>query len=488
MADKATIHLLPELLLDRIFGEIESSYTPPLSWWTKPEDHLEVKHSPMEGSHSYVQDDSVWATRRIRGLTDTFCRLLKVCKRWKPFAERRLYRSITIGSTQPRSTAVVLVQLLTTLQHRPDLACLVQELRLLKVPTTKIPQQHAIQVCIISACTQLSSLTLIDFAPEQRVMKMLRESLARLARLRSLVFVQRTRLGRFKGGQYGLCSETDLLQWMSRWHNIQHVVVLTNERLPPSWDNIVALTGVPRGGWKKKRRHIYEMIPSDAFHNPNPRKAKGSSKSTVTPKDDQSNDTVQQLPSFPHLHTFSLLYTTTSVLSLRFLRTATPSLKTLRVNLDSPPSAGLYDALSTWAPTLETLFLDTKITDVENTFENEVIVMARQLSELRILHASSVLIPAHTLPCLTRLETLEYVVNDPSHLQALIDVIPVLPSLRQCKVLCAAASAPHSVDMQIKRDYLQELCTFWDVEFDDHTGQPPADVDESSSSAESEPE
>lgn len=480
MADKATIHLLPELLLDRIFGEIESSYTPPLSWWTKPEDHLKVKHSLMEGSQSYVQDDSVRATRLTRGFTSTFCRLIKVCKGWQPVAEQRLYRSITIGSTQPRPAGVVLTQLLRTLRRRADLAHLVQELRLLKVRGSKTSQQYAIQVCIISACTQLLSLTLVDFGGVESVMKMLHESLAQLAHLRSLVFVQHIRWDAYKGTQYGLCSATDLLQWMSRWYHIQDVVVLTNKHLPSSWDDVETLTGIPQNGGKHGKR-LSKLLPRSAFHDPKAKKG-----SMVGPKDDQSTDATQQLPSFPHLRTFSLLYTTTSVLSLRFLKTVAPSLETLRVNLDSAPSAGLYDALSVWAPTLETLFLESQVTDVENRFENEVIVMARRFSELRFLHASSVLIPPHTLPCLACLETLEYIVNNPSHLQALIDVFPMLLSLRQCKVLCSAASEPHSADMQIKRNHLHELCRHWDVEFEDHTGQ--ATADESSSSGESEPE
>ena len=167
--------------------------------------------------------------------------LIRVCKGWKPTAERSLYRSIDIRANtytlyppgHPGTRCFSL--LLKTLKGNVVLANLIRELRAVVTlrGSLSISTQIEILAQIISACTQLSHLTVIspvieEIVPRQTLFK----CLSHLNSLRSIVFVQRTGHRYNELDQLGLCSTEQLLRRMDSWPNIEHVVVATDARLP----------------------------------------------------------------------------------------------------------------------------------------------------------------------------------------------------------------------------------------------------------------
>ncbi len=369
-----------------------------------------------------------------------------VCKGWRPVAERRLYQSIAIGTTRyTYNTSAKKTQaslLLRTLKEQSYLAGLVRELRMLEPSGHQGPDQHLAHAGIISACTQLSHLTLLGFATSKKVLSLLRHSIGGLASLRTLVLVQHIKWSGFDGNHFGLCTSAELLRWMSRWQDIQHVVVLANKKLPSSWAN-----GQVYSTRKGKERAETPAVP-------------GTTASNL----DHASGSNQQLLSLPHLRTFTFLQDTMTEMSLQLLTVAAPSLTSLRIAMESAMTA-VPTSLTTWASTLQNLSLQHP---AQNVLDIGIEAVLNQLSNLRSLRTTSAVIPPHLLPQLTALEVLEYDIQESSHLDTLVEVVPeTLQNLRACS-LVRVPTASFSPEAMVALERINDACNRRGVTFDSH--------------------
>ena len=265
--------LFPEIL-EQIFDEVEEFRHSYMLSHRIQDDHLRINNTRyFKGGTTY---DDLTSCSSPRSMIPA---LTRVCKRWKPTAERCLYRSIDVQSAIYSNPIPLLMK---TLESKPHLASLVRELRVLDA--VDAGHLHTWYLAgIIRACTQLAHLTVVGFVVMYLVEDALRTSLSRLTTLRSLAVVQH-RSWTWPGSlnEQALCSAEELLQWMVQWPNIEHVTVVT--------------------------------------------------KSSSTRTDNKSS--LPPNPYFPHLRTFSFLQPITAQASLQALRIAAPQLETLRVSLE----------------------------------------------------------------------------------------------------------------------------------------------------------
>ncbi|KAI0086565.1 hypothetical protein BDY19DRAFT_350599 [Irpex rosettiformis] len=419
MSDRDSSHgaatLLPELL-DQIFSEVENApqcYKPVCSRPIR-DDHLVVcntRYSP--GCNTIIEDDNaiLCPPPKFRILP-----LIRMCKWWRPVAERRLYQSIVIRTARYPNPVDILLR---TLEGNPRLAGLVRELRMVE-PVHQGPAHTQTLAGIISACTQLSYLTLIGFVASKLALKRLQTSLSSLSSLRSLVLVQHDRWKGFNNtSHFGLCSAEEILQWMTQWPDIEHVVVLTGAKLPPEW---------------RTGRFSQNSLPSNN--------------------------------QFPCLRTFSFLQPTTSSAPIQALKMAAPRLETLRIDLEATSDWDIRDALATWAPTLHTLHL---YHSTQLVFEPQLGDLLGQLSKLRSLHTTSCLIPPEILHRCATLEMLDYTIETLAHVDGLIEAVPQLLKLVDLKV----PTSPIEAEVSAKMRHLQEICYGRKIEFVDCVRSTP---------------
>ncbi|KAI0086564.1 hypothetical protein BDY19DRAFT_1058850 [Irpex rosettiformis] len=410
--------LLPEIL-DQIFCEVEYAYTG-YSYRKMRDDHLKVNNTrdPLNDNTMLDGDGSLAYPPKI---TKTLVApLTRVCKQWKPIAERRLYHYIAISSSQYHERVP---RLLRTFKEHPRLADLVRKLSMAEEEVyVVVPQTQSLAAGILLACTQLSHLTLVGSVTQLLAEPgTLWEYLSRVTSLRSLVLVQSVCWSAFDDtSEYGLCSVDALLQKMSQWRNIEHVSVLTSASLSPA-------------------------EPTSALPT--------------------------SLSQLPHLRTFSFLQPITSSSSLRLLKTAAPRLETLRISLEVTTDWDqLRDALIAWAPSLHTLHLDHSSQLACWPGVEDVLI---QLSNLRFLHTTTSLIPPETLHCLDVLETLEYNIESLSHVDALIDVVSQLSKLRSLRMIRFPVSLQE--ELALKMDTLDSACRDRNITFSDSIRPLPND-------------
>ncbi|KAI0086556.1 hypothetical protein BDY19DRAFT_995846 [Irpex rosettiformis] len=432
-------NLLPELL-DQIFNEVEDDQHTHFQSHPIQDDYLSIQSARTE--KGTVLKDGQLVCRPKSALLP----FLRVCKGWKPIAERRLYQSIAIGTTHHRSRKSAVPLLSRTLKGNPYLAGLVRQLRMLENSSQKSPDQYLAHAAIVSACTQLSHLTLLGFATSKKVLNVLRTSIIGLTSLRTLVLVQHIEWAAFDKTHFGLCSTADILQWMSRWRDIQHVVVLANAKLPPSWKNGQS-SDLCLATNKQRRNH--GLRKSAAASN-------GGSSS-------EASSSSQQLLSFPRLRTFSFYQPSISESALQTLKTAAPSLTTLRIDFASIPMHILCECLATWAPTLHTLLLRHA---ADTAFDSQIENALGQLMNLRYLHTTANLVPPQILHHLLALEDLQYLVREVTHFDMLVEVVPAqLPNLRQFVLYCLCHEAMTSDRLRILED-LEHTCQAHGILFD----------------------
>ncbi|KAI0801762.1 hypothetical protein BC629DRAFT_1493857 [Irpex lacteus] len=404
--------LLPELL-DQVLRDVEDAVHLILSRTNSQclpiqEDYLAVSSTPY--GDSTVHED----TGSLIVYSSPILPFIRVCKQWKQVVERRLYHSIVLRAARHRDP---LPLLLRTLKESPHLAGLVRELRMLE-PFHRGPSHTGTVAEIVSACPQLSHLTVIGFAANKEALEALRNALSMLTSLRSLVLVQYDSWRGFSDThKHGLCSMTELLGWMSRWQDIEHVVVLTSPQRP-----------------------------SDRF----------------------SAQTTTSNYHFPRLRMFSFLRPPASQSALCLLGAATSHLDTLRVYLDSGSTRELHAALVTWAPMLQTLHLEHP---PQLVFEDRLDDILCQLSTLRNLHAGVRLITPSMLHHLLALEVLEYDIESSSHVDELVGVVPQLPNLRYLMVPRSPTGSSSEVAIRIK--VLRATCSSRGVKFVDCVREPP---------------
>jgi hypothetical protein len=408
-------NLLPEIL-DQILGEVENDR------------HSDLQSHPIRDDHLMIT--SAWsASDESSGIMESalVCRpkiairpFVRVCKSWQPIAERRLYRSIAIGKTRSFTKDSPAPFLLATLKSSPRLASLVRELRLLQYPGRKAVAQTPTHAGIISACTQLTHLTLLGFEGDEMSSTLLYRSLAQLTSPRSIVVAQYPPPGPFQNGDggLGLCSFSQFTLLMSHWQNIEHVVVLTKAT--------VHKISEPQRERKQNRRRSRNKEHGQAHRN-TPDSSSRITNPLVFPSP-LSNVSSPQPLSLPQLRTLCFWKSPVSESSLSFIHAAAPFVTTFRCDLESTSTPALRNALTVWAPTLEVLFLTHTS---QPLLKPDIEPALSKLVNLHLLHTSSDLIPPQMLPHLPALAKLEYNFVSMAHIQALAEVIPQLLNLQR---------------------------------------------------------
>ncbi|KAI0699133.1 hypothetical protein BC835DRAFT_1304629 [Cytidiella melzeri] len=443
-------NLLPELLV-QVFGEVERSSHPYLQPQPIRKDYLLVgatwnRETRMDGSLISYRRNAIGS-------------LTRVCKHWQPVAEGFLYRSVSLRTTKFYNDPTSL--LLRTVKGTPRLAGLIRELRMLREPGHKGPQFTMTHASIIAACTQLSHLTLIGFDTTESAYNALRSSLTGLGSLRSLVLSQDPEDLGFAGSEVGLCSATELLQWMSHWRDIEHVVLLTNEPLPPSKDGGQSAQTLSRQAGKKGRNKKGQRTTAVLAAGVSTGQA--ASNSVANAPSNPSHASLQHDASFPQLRTFCFLKATISDNILRLLQTASPSLTSFGGNLHSTSTMALHDALTQWAPTLRNLVL---LNSTHPVVDPHIEGAISNLTHLRFLHTSSDFIPPHALQYLPALEELEYGMQLAAHGYELAEVIPRLRHLsRLLRIPIDGLRALTIRELGAQGDRLRSVCAAHGVSF-----------------------